>query len=133
METIKAKHKVGDHIHVRLYYADDRAMFTHYGDVTGARLQKGTGLFLDRILYDLEMEQADGPNIIISNLSHGFVLAGGPEIEEEKNKLEEEAERRFPLHPNDPANRYVSNENADQITYQKAFLDGAQYQRQIAK
>lgn len=82
METVQAKHAVGDAIHVKLFYADDRASFKHYGVVLDSRLNRGSGTFRDTILYDLSLEQTDAPPIEIKNLRQGFVMAGGPELED---------------------------------------------------
>lgn len=79
METVKAEHAVGDRIHTKLYYADDRACLVYIGTVVAARLHKGE-FFPDRILYDIELEQADAPPVLITNLTKGFVLAGGDEV-----------------------------------------------------
>ena len=78
-EIIKAEHAVGDRIHAKLYYADDRASLLHLGHVIASRHHKGA-LFPDRILYDVELEQADAPPIVVTNLPRGFVLAGGEEM-----------------------------------------------------
>ena len=78
-EILKAEHAVGDRIHAKLYYADDRVSLVHLGHVIASRLHKGI-LFPDRILYDIELEQTDAPPIIITNLTKGFVLAGGEEM-----------------------------------------------------
>lgn len=77
METVKAKHTVGDQVHVKILLKDDRACMPHYGEITGARLHPGVN-FRDRILYDLWLEQADAPHIRIENMPEYFVLAGGP-------------------------------------------------------
>lgn len=84
MENEKAKHTVGDPIHVKLFYYDDRASMTFYGGVTGVRLHSGETWRPDRILYDVYLEQADAPHIRISNLPQGFVLAGLPPAEPEE-------------------------------------------------
>lgn len=84
MQTVKAKHTVGDSVHVKLYYADDRAQMKFYGEVTAANLHLGIH-FPDRILYDIYLEQADAPHIRIQNLPEGFILPGGPAIETEQN------------------------------------------------
>lgn len=86
----KAKHTVGDPIHVKLGYMDNEVAevsMRYYGVVTAARLHSGT-VFPDRILYDVSLEQRDAENIIITNLPKGFVLAGGPEVE--GNELQEQ-------------------------------------------
>ena len=88
MEKIKAKHTVGDPIHVKFYYADERACLIYYGGVTGVRLHDGS-LFPDQILYDVYLKQADAPHIRISNLPKGFVMAGGPEKEDEEDSAEQ--------------------------------------------
>ena len=77
METPKAAHTIGDAVHVKFYFKDDRCLMAHYGVVTGAHLIHGS-LFPDRVLYDVSLEQADGPNIKIQDLPAWFVLAGGP-------------------------------------------------------
>lgn len=82
METVKAKHTVGDPIHVKILYADDRACLVFYGEVTAARRHQGE-VWSNQILYDVTLGQAGGPDIVITNLPKGFVLAGGPEIDEE--------------------------------------------------
>lgn len=81
METVKAKHTVGDEIHVKLFLHDDRASLNFYGRITGSRLHKGTH-FSDRILYSVEVDQSDAPPIEITNLPTGFIGVGGPKIEE---------------------------------------------------
>jgi hypothetical protein len=78
-EIVKAEHTVGDRIHTKLYYADDRVCLVYVGTVINARLHKGKS-FPDRILYDIELEQADAPPVQITNLTKGFVLAGGDEV-----------------------------------------------------
>jgi len=80
--NIKAKHTVGDAIHVKILYKDDRASRRYCGHVLAVSLHSGSH-FPDRILYDVYLEQADAPHVRIQNLLEGFVLAGGPEIEEE--------------------------------------------------
>jgi len=88
MGTIKAKHTVGDAIHVKLFYQDSRCSMTHYGEVTSVHLHHGS-FFPDRVLYDIWLEQADAPCIKISDLPHGFVLAGGPPEEAEEHYIAE--------------------------------------------
>lgn len=90
MDTKKAEHTVGDDIHVRLFYADDRACMSFYGKVEGARLHPGK-MWPNQILYDVWLEQADAPHIRMSNLPKGFVLAGGPPVEAEEEVIEETA------------------------------------------
>lgn len=85
---ITAKHTVGNAIHVKIFYRDDNVSFRHYGHVTGSCFRKGK-IFRDRIFYDLALEQAEGPDILIQNLPEGFVLAGGPEIEDENGNVKE--------------------------------------------
>jgi hypothetical protein len=79
METVKAEHTVGDRIHAKLYYADDRSCLVYLGNVIRSTLHKGVH-FPDRVLYDIELEQADAPPIVITNLTKGFVLKGGEEV-----------------------------------------------------
>ena len=85
MDILKAKHKIGDPIHVKLYFADDRATMTFYGGVIASRIQKHS-LFADRVHYDIYLEQTDAPPIRIENLSEGFVLAGGAPQESEREE-----------------------------------------------
>src|ERR1041385_5448229 len=40
-EILKAEHAVGDRIHAKLYYADDRVSLVHLGHVIASRLHKG--------------------------------------------------------------------------------------------
>lgn len=77
--ALKAEHTVGDRIHAKLYYADDRVCLVYLGNVVASRLHKGKE-FPDRILFDIELQQVDAPPIIITNLTKGFVLAGGEEV-----------------------------------------------------
>lgn len=85
MDILKAKHKIGDPIHTKLFYADDRASMTFYGTVTASRIEKHS-LFADRVHYDIYLEQADAPAIKIENLPEGFVLAGAPPAEYEASE-----------------------------------------------
>lgn len=114
-ETVKPKHSVGDPIHVKLFYADDRAMFVHYGIVAGVQPHAGTYPFRDTILYDVFLEQTDGPQIRICNLREGFVMAGGPEL------YDNEAEGK----PSEP------HKNSDQIDLEKIVINGTGYLKQL--
>jgi hypothetical protein len=78
MGTSKAKHEVGDGIHVKLLLSDDRCCMAHYGTVTDVRIHQGA-IWKDRVLYNVHLEQADAPDIIIQNLPHAFTIAGDPE------------------------------------------------------
>lgn len=81
MEIIKAKHTVGDAVHVRLLSFDDKFTMPYYGHIINARFHKGEH-FSDRVLYDVTVGQADAPDIQIINLPHAFIRPGGPEFEE---------------------------------------------------
>ena len=78
----KAKHTIGDPIHVKMHYKDDNLSLVYYGTVTGARLHRGP-LFPDRILYDVSLKQTAAPPVRIENLPEGLIMAGAPEMEEE--------------------------------------------------
>jgi len=78
-EILKEEHAVGDRIHAKLYYADDRASLIYLGRVIASRLHKGA-FFPERILYDVELEQTDAPPITVTNLTKGFVMGGGEEM-----------------------------------------------------
>jgi hypothetical protein len=81
---MQAKHTVGDPIHCILYFGDDRASLKFYGEVTAVRRLKGV-IFPDQVHCDVSLEQAEGPNIEITNLPQAVVLAGGAILAEEES------------------------------------------------